>query len=327
MGFLIPNISTYGGDIDRLIYIVTLIVIPAFTIAVSIVVYILIKYHRERHGKAEYDSGELSSRGLAKRIITIDVVVILLDLVIVWISVGIWKDFAIEIPEEDSLMNVQVVARQFSWSFNYAGLDGQLNTEDDIYDTYKLRVPVGQKVVLHLTSTDVVHSFWVKHLRLKQDTVPGRTIRRWFEVSEERVNELGADWGEEVVVEKIFELEKKIRELRQRLRKEGDEGKRVELRVSIEKEKGLLREEHRVNQLGKRLFEIACAEMCGDSGLGEGHFNMNGWLIVESLDSFNDWVQDESAYLRDWVGMRVVSLSNFLTRVLNPDEHNRFLSK
>jgi cytochrome c oxidase subunit 2 len=39
----------------------------------------------------------------------------------------------------------------------------------------ELVVPVNQPLVLNMTATDVIHSFWVPEWRIKQDLVPGMT--------------------------------------------------------------------------------------------------------------------------------------------------------
>ena len=62
-------------------------------------------------------------------------------------------------------MVVKVTARQWSWSFEYP--------EYGVFST-ELHVPVGKQVHLEMTSTDVIHSFWVPEFRMKQDLVPGR---------------------------------------------------------------------------------------------------------------------------------------------------------
>ena len=45
-------------------------------------------------------------------------------------------------------------------------------------------VPVNKVVRFELTSKDVIHSFYVPWMRLRQDAVPGRIIHVWFEVTE-----------------------------------------------------------------------------------------------------------------------------------------------
>jgi cytochrome c oxidase subunit 2 len=48
----------------------------------------------------------------------------------------------------------------------------------------ELHVPVNTVVVVTLQSRDVIHSFFLPNVRLKQDAVPGREIRAWFEATQ-----------------------------------------------------------------------------------------------------------------------------------------------
>ncbi len=75
----------------------------------------------------------------------------------------------------------EVTGRQFQWDFRYPGPDGRLHTDDDLVTTDGvLHVPVGETIVLALHSKDVIHSFFVPALRLKQDLVPGIDHEVWF---------------------------------------------------------------------------------------------------------------------------------------------------
>lgn len=62
-------------------------------------------------------------------------------------------------------MEVRVTGFQWGWRFEYPeyGI-----TSNELY------LPVNKQVALKLTSTDVLHSFWVPEFRVKQDLVPGR---------------------------------------------------------------------------------------------------------------------------------------------------------
>jgi cytochrome c oxidase subunit 2 len=80
-------------------------------------------------------------------------------------------------------VKVNVVGRQWSWSFNYnydavtqqatpgklAVYEAGTPAEDPV-----LWLPVNQSVRFTLTSTDVIHSFWVPSFLFKLDVVPGR---------------------------------------------------------------------------------------------------------------------------------------------------------
>jgi cytochrome c oxidase subunit 2 len=65
----------------------------------------------------------------------------------------------------------------------YPGPDGKFGTQDDLELENMLHVPVDKVVRVILTSKDVIHSFFVPVLRLKQDTLPGRKIDAWFEAT------------------------------------------------------------------------------------------------------------------------------------------------
>lgn len=81
---------------------------------------------------------------------------------------------------------VMVKAKRFGWEFYYAGDDGVVETQDDIFVENLLVLPAGEDVVLQMESRDVIHSFYVPELRLKQDIVPGMTQFVWFNAREEK---------------------------------------------------------------------------------------------------------------------------------------------
>jgi len=64
----------------------------------------------------------------------------------------------------DSVIEINVIGSQWSWRFEYPD-QGIVSNE--------LRLPVGKQALLHISSTDVIHSFWVPEFRVKQDALPG----------------------------------------------------------------------------------------------------------------------------------------------------------
>ncbi|HAY82708.1 MAG TPA: cytochrome c oxidase subunit II [Planctomycetaceae bacterium] len=75
---------------------------------------------------------------------------------------------------------VEVTGRQFEWRIRYAGKDGIIGTRDDIHQVNDLHLPVDEEVVLQIKSMDVLHSFFLPNLRIKQDVVPGMKQYTWF---------------------------------------------------------------------------------------------------------------------------------------------------
>jgi cytochrome c oxidase subunit 2 len=72
---------------------------------------------------------------------------------------------------------VDVVGKQWWWEIRYRDREpGRWFTTAN-----ELHVPVGRRVELRLTSTDVIHSFWVPELHGKTDLIPGRENVAWIE--------------------------------------------------------------------------------------------------------------------------------------------------
>ena len=103
-------------------------------------------------------------------------------------------------PSEADL-DVMVTGQQWRWRYEYLGEDvaftsnlgtsrEQISGTSEKGENYLLEVdeplvlPVGQKVRLLLTSDDVIHSWWVPDLAVKQDAVPGFVNENWVRIDE-----------------------------------------------------------------------------------------------------------------------------------------------
>ena len=75
---------------------------------------------------------------------------------------------------------VEITGRQFEWRLRYAGADQKIGTPDDVHGVNELHIPVDEDIVVALKSEDVLHSFFLPNLRLKQDIVPGMKQFMWF---------------------------------------------------------------------------------------------------------------------------------------------------
>jgi len=93
--------------------------------------------------------------------------VVPLFLVLIFAYLGA-TNLADTLRADPNAMIVKVTGIQWSWTFEYAPVDGIAVVSDELH------VPVGQQVLLQMTSKDVIHSFWVPEFRVKQDLVPGR---------------------------------------------------------------------------------------------------------------------------------------------------------
>jgi cytochrome c oxidase subunit 2 len=112
-----------------------------------------------------------------------------------------WNERINHLPSPDEATVVRVVAEQFAWNVHYPGADGTFGrtdvnlvssdnplgldrrdpaARDDITAINQLTVPVNHPVLIHLTSKDVIHSFTVYEMRVKQDAIPGTDSPVWF---------------------------------------------------------------------------------------------------------------------------------------------------
>jgi cytochrome c oxidase subunit 2 len=74
--------------------------------------------------------------------------------------------------------------QQFVWNARYAGPDARFATRDDALALGELRVPVDTPVHIALVARDVIHSFFVPALRVKQDAIPGRVTHVRFQATQ-----------------------------------------------------------------------------------------------------------------------------------------------
>ena len=83
-------------------------------------------------------------------------------------------------PTQTSPLQIDAIAQQWLWRFEYPG-----GTPGHRTFTYgELVVPVDTPVVLNITSTDVLHSWWVPALGGQVQATPGDTSQTWFKADE-----------------------------------------------------------------------------------------------------------------------------------------------
>jgi len=121
---------------------------------------------------------------------------------LIGLSVPVWGSVKKDFPTADTNpLHLRVIAEQFAWNFHYPGPDGRFgrtspdlinmatnpmgidpgdeNGKDDILSP-ELHIPLHRPVIADISSKDVIHSFFVPVLRVKQDAIPGMRIPVWF---------------------------------------------------------------------------------------------------------------------------------------------------
>jgi cytochrome c oxidase subunit 2 len=191
-----PAASAHAGEIDQLIVLVHWLMLVLFVGWGCFFVYVLFRFRRKANPKANYTGakGKLS-KGLEVAVAAIEVVLLL------FYAIPAWARRVTNLPSESEAVVVRVVGEQFAWNVHYPGADGKFgrtniklvsadnplgldrtdpDAKDDITDINQLHVPVNRPVLIHLSSKDVIHSFGLYEMRVKQDAVPGLEMPIWF---------------------------------------------------------------------------------------------------------------------------------------------------
>ena len=88
-----------------------------------------------------------------------------------------------EVPEDEDMLVIDVIAYQWWWAFEYP--------DKDVTTANEIAIPVGRKVKFNLRTFDVIHSFWVPKLGGKIDMIPNRENWMWLQADEP-----GQFWGQ-----------------------------------------------------------------------------------------------------------------------------------
>jgi cytochrome c oxidase subunit 2 len=161
--FLPPQASQMATEVDTLHYFVIGVTMFASTL-VGVIAWAFIVRHRRR---THFDTTVRVHSTLA---FEIPMIAGTLVLFVSWWVIGFRQYVRMETPPSNAI-DVYVMAKQWMWKFSYA--DGPSAVE-------RLTVPAGRPVRLIMTSRDVIHSFYVPALRMKQDVIPGRYTTMWF---------------------------------------------------------------------------------------------------------------------------------------------------
>lgn len=172
----VAQVASFAKDIDGLILIVTVLVGFWFFVAQAIFIGLLVKFAAKPGVKAEYITGEEVHQ--KRWVAWPHHLVLVCDVVIIVAALRVWYHVKQEMPPPER--TVRVISQQWAWTFVDPGPDNLLDTPDDIRTVDELHIEKDKVYHFELQSKDVLHSFSIPVFRLKQDALPGRTIRGWF---------------------------------------------------------------------------------------------------------------------------------------------------
>lgn len=194
--WLRPAASDHAAMLDAVLLSVHTHMLLIFTAWLLLFVFALVKFRRG----ANPEPRSHGVRGLWPAImigavIAGDVVILATQ------ALPAWSARNAPPPARVEPIEIHVTAEQFAWDIHYPGPDGVFGrvdaaaisaanpvgidrtdpaAADDIGIQNLLMLPLDRTVVIRITSRDVIHSFTLNEMRVKQDAVPGMTSRIWF---------------------------------------------------------------------------------------------------------------------------------------------------
>jgi cytochrome c oxidase subunit 2 len=188
--------STHAAEVDHMTILVHWLMLVLFVGWGFFFLFVLFRFRKGANPKASYTG----AHGKFAKSTEVAVAIIEIALLIFY-AIPAWATRVKAFPAESEATVVRVVAEQFAWNVQYPGPDGKFgrtdiklvsadnplgldrrdpNAKDDITTINQLNLPTDRPVLIHLSSKDVIHSFGIYEMRVKQDAIPGMTIPVWF---------------------------------------------------------------------------------------------------------------------------------------------------
>lgn len=188
--------SAHAAEIDNMIVLVHWLMAVLFVGWGIFFVFVLFKFRKSANPKASYAGAKGKiSKGTEVAVALIEVILL------VGYAIPAWARRVKALPSESEAVVVHVVGEQFAWNVHYPGPDRKFGRtdvkfvsadnplgldrtdpagKDDVTTINQLNLPVDRPVLVHLSSKDVIHSFGLYEMRVKQDAIPGLQIPVWF---------------------------------------------------------------------------------------------------------------------------------------------------
>lgn len=152
----LPQASTMAGSVDTVYAFIYWVSVICFIAIVGAGTWFVFKYRRKtENDPTPYIEGHSPTE------IGISVALFILVMGLFWVG---WVDFMKMRTSPMNAYEVNVIGQQWSWDFQYANGKRFKN---------ELHIPANTPIKLIMTSSDVLHSFYIPAFRLKRDVIPG----------------------------------------------------------------------------------------------------------------------------------------------------------
>lgn len=175
-----PPASAEAQNVDQLFSVLLMIGGMVFLLVQGLLVYSVLKFR----AKPDDTSDGPPIHGNATLEIVWTIIPALIVIVLAILSFIVW-DTNTAPKDGENLVNgttipTHAVGQRFAWTFTYSTPEQGPEGDDITLTSDTLHTYVGQNVALTMETSDVIHSFWVPAMRVKQDLLPGRTTEVRF---------------------------------------------------------------------------------------------------------------------------------------------------
>jgi cytochrome c oxidase subunit 2 len=169
----------YGSEQSMDLIILSTVIMSFVFLVVIVVLTVVLFRFRKKKGQEDYIPKQVEGSKTLETVWTI--IPIILVLILAVPTVAATFDLADETASGEGI-NIDVTGHQYWWHFEYQ--DEEITTSQEMY------IPVGERVYIHMLSSDVIHSFWVPSISGKMDVNPENVNTMYLEANEE-----GVYWG------------------------------------------------------------------------------------------------------------------------------------
>ncbi|HZH03851.1 MAG TPA: cytochrome C oxidase subunit II [Myxococcaceae bacterium] len=180
------DVSRDGHRIAWLLNSTHLFTLALFAVVVVWMGIACLRHTRKRRPEADYDLGNSRRSIFAALALSAGVFAVVDGNLFIHsvkdLDQAFWN-FRLPLSDPNTV-RIEVNAHQWAWDARYPGEDGVFQTPDDVVTWNDFTVPVDTPVYLQLTSTDVIHNFYLPNFLIKTDAVPGQVNHLWFQAKE-----------------------------------------------------------------------------------------------------------------------------------------------
>lgn len=190
--YMPPDYSQHGPELDSLNAYVHWLMLVLFIGWGLLFLFMLLRFNRKRHPKAVYHGTKSHLSTYAEVGILVAECVLLFG-----ISIPAWARWTNRPGKAANPLEVRVIGEQFAWNIHYPGADGVFGksdvshvsssnplglditdpaAKDDVITLNQLHLEVNRPAIVRLGAKDVIHSFFLPVMRVKQDATPGMEV-------------------------------------------------------------------------------------------------------------------------------------------------------